>query len=108
LTRPITRSSSNLMWNYLFAFYILFCIALKMMGSDKIHTTSCTYVHVLSLCHLYPLQFTWRITNENFQKILFLCNSSHNFTPKRNELRYHCYLSQLHRVLASCCSRKIE
>jgi hypothetical protein len=24
-------------------------------SSDKIHTASCTYVHVLSLCHLYPL-----------------------------------------------------
>jgi hypothetical protein len=23
------------------------------MGSDKIHTASHTYVHVLSLCHLY-------------------------------------------------------
>jgi hypothetical protein len=35
-------------------------------------------------------------TNENFQKILFSCNYSHNFTPKRNELRYHCCLSQLY------------
>jgi hypothetical protein len=25
------------------------------------------YVHVLSICHLYPLPFTWRITNENFK-----------------------------------------
>jgi hypothetical protein len=56
LTHPITQSPT--LWNYSFAFYILFCIALKMTGSDKIHTTSCTYVHVLSVCHLYPLQFT--------------------------------------------------
>jgi hypothetical protein len=55
-----------------------------------------TYVHVLSLCHLYPLPSTWQITNENFQKILSLCNSSHNFTPTRNEIRYHCCLSQLY------------
>jgi hypothetical protein len=54
------------------------------------------YVHVLSLCHLYPLLFTWRITNENFQKIFFSCNSSHNFTSKRNELRYPCWSSQLY------------
>jgi hypothetical protein len=79
-----------------FTFYILFCIGLEMMGSDKIHTASHTSVHVLSLCHLYPLPLTSRITNENFQKIFFLCNSSHNFTPKRNEFRYHCCLSQLY------------
>ena len=38
--------------------------------ADRIHTASCTYIHVLSLCHLYPLPFTWRIANENFQKII--------------------------------------
>jgi hypothetical protein len=27
---------------------------------DKISTASCTYIYVLSLCHLYPLPFTWR------------------------------------------------
>jgi hypothetical protein len=64
--------------------------------NDKIHTASCTYIHVLSLCHLYLLPVTWRVTNENFQKILFSCNASHNFTPKRNELRYHGCLSQLY------------
>jgi hypothetical protein len=65
--------------------------------ADRIQTASCTYIHVLSLCHLYPLPFTWRIKNENFQKILFWHNSSHNFPPtKRNELRYHCCLSQLY------------
>jgi hypothetical protein len=65
---------------------------------DKIHTASCIYVWVLSLCHLFPLLFTQRITNEDFKKdsYFFSCNSSHNFTPKRNELRYHCCLSQLH------------
>jgi hypothetical protein len=41
-----------------FVFYILFCKALQMMGSDKIHTASHTYVHVMSLCHLYPLPVT--------------------------------------------------
>jgi hypothetical protein len=33
-----------------FTFYALFCKGLEMMGSDKICTASCTYVHVLSLC----------------------------------------------------------
>jgi hypothetical protein len=95
---PYRYLSSLITWHptscgiiFCFAFYILFCKeGLKMMGSDKIRTASCTYVHVLFLCHLYPLPFTWRITNENFQKILFSCNSSHNFTPKRNELWYRC------------------
>jgi hypothetical protein len=71
------------------------------------------YMHVLSLCCLYPLyHLLGRITNENFQKITFLMQFfTHNFTPKRYELRYHCCFSQatvFHRALASCCSRKIE
>ena len=40
---------------------------------DKIHTASCTYVCVLSFCHLYPLLVTRRVTKVNFQKILFSC-----------------------------------
>jgi hypothetical protein len=76
-----------------------------------IHRYIHTYIHTCSVL-MSSLPFTGylKITNENFQKILFLCNSSHNLTPKRNELRYDCYLSQLyfHRALASCCSRKIE
>jgi hypothetical protein len=50
------------------------------------------YPYVISTLYM----FTWQITNENFQKILFSCNSSHNFTAKRNELRYHFSLSQLY------------
>jgi hypothetical protein len=50
------------------------------------------------------------ITNKNFQKILFSYISSHNFTPKRHELRYHCCgctTAVFHRalLLAFCCSR---
>jgi hypothetical protein len=56
-----------------FVFYILFCKVLEMMQSDMIHTASCTYIHVLSLCHLYPFTSYLKNTNENFQKILFLC-----------------------------------
>jgi hypothetical protein len=79
-------------------------------SNDKICTASHTCIHVLSLCHLYPLLFTWRITNEKFQKILFSCNLSHNFTPKSNELRLQLLFITIvfHRALASCCSRKIE
>ncbi len=74
-----------------------FCKDLKLMGSDKICTASCTYIHILSLCHLYPLPVSYlKNRNENFQKTLFSCNFSHNFTPKKNELRYHCCLSQLY------------
>jgi hypothetical protein len=56
-----------------FAFHILFCKGLEMMGSDKMCTASCTYVHVQSLCYLYHLLLTWRVTNVNIQKILFSC-----------------------------------
>ncbi len=82
-THPITWETSS-------------CGGFEMMGSDKIHTASHPYIYVLSLRHLYPLLFTWRITNENFQKILFSCNPSHNFTPKRNEIGYYCCVSQLY------------
>jgi hypothetical protein len=54
---------------------------------------------VLSICSflMSSLPFTGYLknTNENLQKILFSCNYSHNFTPKRNELRHYCCLSQL-------------
>jgi hypothetical protein len=49
-------------------FIFCFCKGLKMMGSDKIHTASHTYVHVLSLCHLYPLWVTWRIQMRTFKR----------------------------------------
>ncbi len=77
------------------------------------------YIHtcsVLVISTLYPL--LQGVKMRTF-KILFSCNSSHNFTPKRNELRYHCCLSQLYfmgfittvfrgALACSCCSRKIE
>jgi hypothetical protein len=56
-----------------------------------------TYIHVLSLCHLYS--FTSYLKNHKWElpKDTFLVHSSHNFTPKRNEfIRYHCCLSQLY------------
>jgi hypothetical protein len=62
---------------------------------DKIH--SLMYIHTCPVL-MSSLPFTGYLknTNENFQKIHSSCNSSHNFTPKRNELRYHCCLSQLY------------
>jgi hypothetical protein len=70
-----------------------------MMGSDKIHTAASTYIHGELQdphSHMYihtfsvlmsSLPFTGYLknTNEKFQKILFWCSSSHNFTPKINE-----------------------
>jgi hypothetical protein len=62
----------NLVWYYLFSFYILFCKGLKMMASDKINTASRTYVHVLlSLCHLYTLPVTWRIQMRTLKRYFF-------------------------------------
>jgi hypothetical protein len=70
------------------------------------------HVHTCSvLMSSLPFTVYLKNYNENFQKILFLCNSSHNFAAKRNELRYHCCLAittVFHRALVSCCSRKIE
>jgi hypothetical protein len=56
--------------NICFAFYILFCKGLEMIGHDKIHTASCTYIHVMFLCHLHTFTGYLKNTNENFQKIL--------------------------------------
>jgi hypothetical protein len=41
------------------------------MGSDKICTASCTYVHVLSLFHLYPFTIylksdKWELSKDTF------------------------------------------
>jgi hypothetical protein len=94
----------------LFVIHFIICFV-KVSGWWGVIRFAQPHIHTYMFCPYVistPLQFTWRIKNENFQKILFWCNSSHNFTLKRNELRYHCCLSQLHRVLASCCSRKIE
>jgi hypothetical protein len=64
--------------------------------TDKISTASHTYVHVLSLCHLYPFPVTWRVTNVNFHKIIFLCTLLTTFClAKINEMKNHCCLSQL-------------
>jgi hypothetical protein len=54
----------------------------------------CTCSVLMSSLPLYPLleEYKWELS----KKILFLCNSSHNSTPKRNELRYDCCLSQLY------------
>jgi hypothetical protein len=66
-TRPITWSPTSC-GIICFAFYILFCKGLEMIGSDKICTASCTYINVLSLCHLYPLPVTWRIQMRTFKR----------------------------------------
>jgi hypothetical protein len=79
-----------------FPFYILFCKGLEMMGSDKIHTASHTYIHVLSVCHLYSFTGYLKSHKCELLKGTFLMHSSQNFTPKRNELRYHCCLPQLY------------
>jgi hypothetical protein len=52
-----------------------------------------------------PLLVTWKVTNVNFQKICFSCTLL-TALHLRNELRYHCCLSQptvFHRALACYC-----
>jgi hypothetical protein len=63
---------------------------------DKIQMASCTYIHVLSLCHLYSFTSYLKSHKCELAKDTFLVHSSYNFTPKRNELRYHFCLSQLY------------
>jgi hypothetical protein len=98
LTHPIICISAISRGIICFAFSILFCKGLEMiMGSDKICTASFTYIQILTLCHLYSFtsylkSHKWELSKDTFLVQL----SSHNFTPKRNELRYHCCLSQLY------------
>jgi hypothetical protein len=64
--------------------------------SDKIHTASCTYVHVLSLCHLYS--FTGYLKSHQCE------------LPKhhRSTIFYpHIILFEIHRVLLFFCSRML-
>jgi hypothetical protein len=58
---------------------------------------SLMYIHTGSIL-MSSLPFTIYLKNYKWKlsKILFSCNSSHNFTPKRNDLRYHCSLSKLY------------
>jgi hypothetical protein len=57
-----------------------------MMGSDKICTDSCAYVHVLSLCHLYslPLLEELQIKNQSAKSGPYLVNivKIHLLLPK--------------------------
>jgi hypothetical protein len=64
----------------LFCIYTQFCEGVEMMGSDKICTASCNYVHVLSLCHLYTLPTYSKSHKCELPKDNFLVYSSHNFT----------------------------
>jgi hypothetical protein len=74
-----------------------FLVSKELTTADhKIHTASHTYVHVLSLCHLYSFTGNLKSHKHELPKDTFLMHSSHNFTPKRNELIYHCSLSQLY------------
>jgi hypothetical protein len=64
------------MWDYLFCILYVFVKSLRWWGVTRfaqphIHTYIHTYIHVLPLCHLYPLPFTWRITNEKTFKRYF-------------------------------------
>jgi hypothetical protein len=48
------------------------------------------------ICTSLPIleEHKWELPRDTFLQMW--CNSSHNFTTKRNELRYHCCLSQLY------------
>jgi hypothetical protein len=59
------------------------------MGRHLYMYMFCPYVISTLYCLLKELQM------RTFKTYFFLCNSSHNLA-KRNELRYHCCLSQLY------------
>jgi hypothetical protein len=68
------------------------------MGSDKI-MHSLMYIHTCSvLMSSLPLYWAGYLKSHECKlpKDAFCMHSSHNFSAKRNELRYHCCLSQLY------------
>jgi hypothetical protein len=79
-----------------FPFYILFVKALRwgVTRSTQPHVLMCMFCpYVIST----PLATSYLKSHKcELPKDTFLMHSSHNFTPKRNELRYHCCLSQLY------------
>jgi hypothetical protein len=80
-TSPITWSSTSC-GIICVRFYILLCKGHEMMGSDKICTASCTYVHVLSLCHLYSFTIylkshKWELSKDTFASCATLLTTLH-------------------------------
>jgi hypothetical protein len=84
----------------LFVLYFIvccFCKGLEMSDGEWQDSHSFTYLHtcsaLMSSLPLYRLleEYKWELSKDTF-----LVLSSHNFTPKRNELRYHCCLWQLY------------
>jgi hypothetical protein len=102
--RLIHHISTQHFWSHqvhphvkLFVLHFMLCFvkALRWWG---VTSFAQPHIHMYMFC-CYVISTLYHLleeSNENFQKIIFLCNSSHNFTPKRNELRYHCSLSQLY------------
>ena len=74
-----------------------FC--LKWFCEKQLTRFAQCHVHTY-MFHPYAISTLYRVLEElqvrSFKRYLFLCNSSHKFTHKRNELRYHCCLSQLY------------
>jgi hypothetical protein len=68
------------------------------VAHDKICTASHTYIHTYMFCP-YVISTLYELLAEykgELSKDTFHVHSSLNFTPKRNELRYHCCLSKLY------------
>jgi hypothetical protein len=85
---------------FVFCFTFYFVKALRWWGVTRfaqphVHTHMQVHSYVISTlyCLLEELQM------RTFKRYHFLHNSSHIFTPKRNQLRYHVCLSQLYVIL---------
>jgi hypothetical protein len=87
----------NLVWHYSFLAFFIFCFvkALRWWGvtrSTQPHVHTYMFCpHVISTLYQLLEEYKWELSKDTF-----LMHSSHNFTPKRNELRYHWCLSQLY------------
>jgi hypothetical protein len=59
---------------------------------------SLMYIHTYMVCPYVISALYWLLEEYKWElsKNTFLMHSSHNFTPKRNEVRYHRCLSQLY------------
>jgi hypothetical protein len=77
--------------------------AVMELQEKNVSRSAQPHVHMYMFCP-YVISMPYQLHGEykcEFSKGTFFVHSSYNFTPKKNELRYHCCLSQLYFIVAS-------
>jgi hypothetical protein len=82
-------------FSQLYTWIFCFVKALRWWGVTRFTQP---HMHTYMFCPHVVSTLYWLLEENKWElsKDTSLMHSSHNFTPKRNELRYHCCLSQLY------------